>query len=885
MNTGYRFLCALCILCFDANAAHADDPTLSKAVEITEMRFLNDPTRGATVNLQVRFTAFIDGMGEVMLRYPGHLRPPSAPLEELYQSESLVFQAGRQYVRTYVLRMDDPGVGMISFLARIDDVPEGYRGSAVEYLNVESTTTEARVFARGDTLLRPLETTKGQQGEGITGVLPYHTVSVSGTLRYFDQDQFLERGVYGARVELWFRNSNNPNALYHPVLGDTEHTHFDRVGDGGAFNFSFSFNADISSYNQLMMIVTSANDAASVYVQQGGYISNSGGGTVMYFGASEGVVYPINSTATAITLTGAAVEVNPMDGAILRNMMLSRDLVVRRYNYSLPFSLPIIRVYRSDLSSIQAAGVFRVSSTPVYIEIDHNYTWLSTNAHEFGHYLHYQMWGASRSRFNQANQTFIEGWAQFYSFTTKNYANEVFGDFDSFSFYRDNTEEGPYRSPRFTGFGYLTSNPSVPMFSSYLWSLYDGYDGGIYEGLNYGDGDNDDLSGYAQRVFEKVRVDRPNSPLEFRSDFNAGLSSDVQNSANAVYDFMFVGTNPMLPPQATNLVGQSSSSSITLSWEPQTYATSASYANKPTGYRIYRGGSLIATLPTTATSYTFSGAGGTFSVTAYNQAGEAVNPPSTYVSGGLIAGISGPSVVPSQQTHTWTAQISGGSSPYSKRWEYQYVCAGGGDPGCGGSQPVCLTGGGDARGVSTTATPTGTLSRVLAGEDPQPLGPTCGEWNYGGTGTTLTKAFSGGGTGQVEIRLRVIDAANTTKWASYYVTVTGSGNLTGSADPGAGVEAAFRGGASLPTSYALDGAAPNPFRDAASIGFALPEAAEVRLTVYDLLGREVARLVEGSAEAGFHRARFDGRGLPSGVYVVRLTANDFVSTARVTLLR
>ena len=89
----------------------------------------------------------------------------------------------------------------------------------------------------------------------------------------------------------------------------------------------------------------------------------------------------------------------------------------------------------------------------------------------------------------------------------------------------------------------------------------------------------------------------------------------------------------------------------------------------------------------------------------------------------------------------------------------------------------------------------------------------------------------------------------------------------------------------LPMAYALAGAAPNPFRGTASVGFALPETAEVRLVVYDLLGREVAVLAEGATEAGYHRVRFDGAGLPSGVYVVRLTAGTFVETARMTLLR
>jgi hypothetical protein len=59
----------------------------------------------------------------------------------------------------------------------------------------------------------------------------------------------------------------------------------------------------------------------------------------------------------------------------------------------------------------------------------------------------------------------------------------------------------------------------------------------------------------------------------------------------------------------------------------------------------------------------------------------------------------------------------------------------------------------------------------------------------------------------------------------------------------------------------------------------------VRLVIYDVLGREVAVLHYGDAEAGRHEADFDGRLLPAGVYLVQLTAGPFVQTQRVTLVR
>ena len=77
---------------------------------------------------------------------------------------------------------------------------------------------------------------------------------------------------------------------------------------------------------------------------------------------------------------------------------------------------------------------------------------------------------------------------------------------------------------------------------------------------------------------------------------------------------------------------------------------------------------------------------------------------------------------------------------------------------------------------------------------------------------------------------------------------------------------------------------PNPFRRHTQIGFVLAEAVDVRLAVYDVLGREVAVLVEGRREAGRHAAGFEAAGLPSGVYLWRLETNGRTETGRLTLL-
>ncbi len=92
--------------------------------------------------------------------------------------------------------------------------------------------------------------------------------------------------------------------------------------------------------------------------------------------------------------------------------------------------------------------------------------------------------------------------------------------------------------------------------------------------------------------------------------------------------------------------------------------------------------------------------------------------------------------------------------------------------------------------------------------------------------------------------------------------------------------------ADVPEAFALHAAYPNPFATTTTLRFDLPKAAEVRVTVYDVLGREVTRLVDAPMEPGAHRATLQATDLPSGTYLVRMTAGDgFAQTQRLTLLR
>ncbi len=89
--------------------------------------------------------------------------------------------------------------------------------------------------------------------------------------------------------------------------------------------------------------------------------------------------------------------------------------------------------------------------------------------------------------------------------------------------------------------------------------------------------------------------------------------------------------------------------------------------------------------------------------------------------------------------------------------------------------------------------------------------------------------------------------------------------------PGGGYLTANPGGGRTPTEVELAPSAPNPTSGPAEIVFGLPEPGPVTLAVYDVTGREVARLADGEHGAGYHRVRLDATDLAPGTYVYRLT--------------
>ncbi len=218
-----------------------------------------------------------------------------------------------------------------------------------------------------------------------------------------------------------------------------------------------------------------------------------------------------------------------------------------------------------------------------------------------------------------------------------------------------------------------------------------------------------------------------------------------------------------------------------------------------------------------------------------------------------IVTLYGPSCIREGATgHYTSSRVTGGKPPYSYAWQFYRIC---------------------------------------------PRAPECNAWN--GIGTTGTVDFSGYNGEDFKIRLRVTDSSSPARSSfSSELDVQILSSTEGACPLGPDGKKSpdaeetlvsdtdlLEADEEIPEAYALRQNFPNPFNPSTEIQFDLSEDAMVSLIVYDVLGREVARLVHEELRAGTHRARFDAGNLPSGVYFYRIQAGDFHSTHRMTLLK
>ena len=89
----------------------------------------------------------------------------------------------------------------------------------------------------------------------------------------------------------------------------------------------------------------------------------------------------------------------------------------------------------------------------------------------------------------------------------------------------------------------------------------------------------------------------------------------------------------------------------------------------------------------------------------------------------------------------------------------------------------------------------------------------------------------------------------------------------------------------IASTYSLSQNYPNPFNPTTSINFSIPQDGLVKLVVYDILGKEVATIVNGEQAAGTYQVTFDASRLTSGVYFYKITSGDFSDVKKMLLVK
>jgi hypothetical protein len=93
----------------------------------------------------------------------------------------------------------------------------------------------------------------------------------------------------------------------------------------------------------------------------------------------------------------------------------------------------------------------------------------------------------------------------------------------------------------------------------------------------------------------------------------------------------------------------------------------------------------------------------------------------------------------------------------------------------------------------------------------------------------------------------------------------------------------------LPTAYAVSQNYPNPFNPSTKIDFELPYDSKISIILYDISGREIAKIVNEQIAAGYHNVQFNGSNISSGMYFYRINADgngqNFISTKKMVLIR
>lgn len=224
----------------------SENPKLPLTVQITHMRLVGDVKSNGMVELEIGYRSNIEGPVTLSLNCPKHIRPSG---KEKLLTMKMNLKVGEQNTEKIKLKVWDAESSLIEAIIRSDKEYTGFKNGTSRYIVVEFQDNDYQIYTsiKSDSSYygnhfgrhKKLHASKGEISKSLlksTLVSLNYNISISGTVTSIDPNEFRSEGVYNSKVYLWFRNHANPNQLYHPVVGNLEHTHYDNIQANGVFN-------------------------------------------------------------------------------------------------------------------------------------------------------------------------------------------------------------------------------------------------------------------------------------------------------------------------------------------------------------------------------------------------------------------------------------------------------------------------------------------------------------------------------------------------------------------------------------------------------------------------------------------------------------------------
>lgn len=682
-------------------------------------------------------------------------------------------------------------------------------------------------------------------------------------------------GIPDVAVYLDWDYDNNANTGYTPYTGGgTQHVDYSMTNMNGYYYFSFIFNSPYPANYYSSRIRVSANCANS-----GGY------NLILGQGAKFPNSYYIDiSSATDNVFSGSAdLVADSYNGVALRYIYRAKVVAINEFGVTSPRIGYIINTGMSSSYFACPGDDGRGYNIDAPRIVFNKIIQSETGYHEYGHYMDWAYASLEGSDYTGSHwftkQTtsifaWVEGWAEFYNAAAHMYWYAAEQP-STIEFNREDYDTGDkvYQFLDYSQNVLPSSTNNTQVEGAVACFLYNLWDNVNLRAPGY-NGDNDDISYSGNYILSHLisRYDelgrlRGNSQIEgFKNGFTSSLSAQSSSAINVLYNAIILrsGIQHSATPTSLNISGNSSSR--VLSWNDNTSPGSVSYSeedypfyhsvnfdifeNQETGFNIYRkattgswngtlsGYTLVASVPANQTTWsdnTVLGGQYSYVVVAYNSGGESIPKAEFTISYPIVSPvISGftqtPSVIYLEQSGTVTCNLSQGNGELNYIWTYA-------------NKPSTLS-------VSFSGN-TGYFTNSLAKSVKDDRSPEL--INAAPFSISCTVSNNAG-------------SSSATYYPQYSTSPSGSSKA-------------------MITNNVLYENYPNPFNPSTSIKYQITEAGRVKLKVFDILGNEVATLVNEMKQVGLYEIIFDASDFPSGTYIYTILTENFRQTKKMLLIK